>query len=64
MQPSNGWRAIRASVMLAAMHLFFRWQTNLTNHRLVDLAATFGKLPIDEVNRSERSGNMIRTQYF
>ncbi|WP_186776233.1 class I SAM-dependent methyltransferase [Rubripirellula reticaptiva] len=63
-QPTSGWRAIRARVMLAAMHLFFRRQTSLTNHRLVDLTAIFDLLPIDEVNRAERSGNMIRTQIF
>lgn len=36
-QPKTGWKRLRGKIYLAAMHQFFRWQTNLPNRTLVDM---------------------------
>ena len=62
--PSRGWRRVRASCYLSAMHHFFRWQTGLSNHRLVDLSALVDRFPLDQLDSAESSQNLIAARLY
>ncbi|MGI9473700.1 MAG: class I SAM-dependent methyltransferase [Rubripirellula sp.] len=63
-QPSQGWQRLRAKLLLSLMHRFFRWQTNLPNHRLVDLDAVLSAQPMRLTKQATYSRGLMRAQLY
>ncbi|QDT04588.1 ubiquinone/menaquinone biosynthesis methyltransferase [Rubripirellula lacrimiformis] len=62
--PGSGWHAVRAKLMLAAMHCFFRWTTDFQNRRLVDLDCKLESQSLRKSKCRTRNKGLIQTQIW
>src|SRR5690606_37842066 len=62
--PQSGWQRARAIPLLWTMHLFFGWQTGLTNRRLVELSPLIEECGLRKVTERSEGYGMITTQLW
>ncbi len=62
--PAATWQRPRARLLLWAMHLFFRWQTGLTNRHIVNFQPLLEQCGLRKVAEQVGGGGMIATQIW
>ena len=63
-EPTKGYRRVRAQILLAIMHLFFRWQTGLRNTRLVDVPSQIDQLGWQFSKHQSHSKQLITARIY
>ncbi len=63
-QPKSGWQRQRAEIYLTILHWFFRWQTGLSNRRLVNFDAILAGQRIALVASQTRNRELMSSRLY